>query len=117
MPAILARQGQYPQLGATSRRDQHGRYLARHIPRAQYVELEGIDHPHFIGDSDAVIDEVQSLLTGSGSTDRSNGSWRQCRLSPAKVPPVRGAFPFRDHGQQDALLREILLFNKLAVLL
>jgi class 3 adenylate cyclase/pimeloyl-ACP methyl ester carboxylesterase len=42
----------------------HGRYLAQHIPGARYVELEGLDHPHFIGDSDAVIDEVESFLTG-----------------------------------------------------
>jgi class 3 adenylate cyclase/pimeloyl-ACP methyl ester carboxylesterase len=43
---------------------EHGRYLAQHIPGARYVELEGIDHPHFIGDCDAVIDEVESFLTG-----------------------------------------------------
>ena len=52
---------------------EHGRYLAQHIPGAQYVELDGIDHPHFIGDSDAVIDEVESFLTGQrveGPTER-----------------------------------------------
>src|SRR5215469_2454688 len=43
---------------------EHGRYLAQHIIGARYVELEGSDHPHFIGDSDAVIDEVESFLTG-----------------------------------------------------
>jgi class 3 adenylate cyclase len=52
---------------------EHGRYLAQHIPGAHYVELDGIDHPHFIGDSDAVIDEVESFLTGQrveGPTER-----------------------------------------------
>ena len=43
---------------------EHGRYLAQHIPGARYVELEGADHPHFIGDSDRVIGEVESFLTG-----------------------------------------------------
>jgi pimeloyl-ACP methyl ester carboxylesterase len=52
---------------------EHGRYLAQHIPGARYAELEGIDHPHFVGDSDAVIDEVESFLTGhrvEGPTER-----------------------------------------------
>jgi class 3 adenylate cyclase len=43
----------------------HGRYLAEHIPGATYVELPGADHPHFIGDADAIIGEVQEFLTGS----------------------------------------------------
>jgi class 3 adenylate cyclase len=43
----------------------HGRYLAEHIPGATYVELPGVDHPHFIGDADALLDEVQEFLTGS----------------------------------------------------
>jgi pimeloyl-ACP methyl ester carboxylesterase/class 3 adenylate cyclase len=41
-----------------------GRYLAAHIPDAKYVELEGIDHFPFTGDTD-VLDEVEEFLTGS----------------------------------------------------
>jgi class 3 adenylate cyclase len=42
----------------------HGRYLADHIPGARYVELPGRDHPHFVGDTDAVLTEVEEFVTG-----------------------------------------------------
>jgi class 3 adenylate cyclase/pimeloyl-ACP methyl ester carboxylesterase len=42
----------------------HSRYLAEHIPGARYVELEGIDSIPFLGDSDAIIEEVEEFLTG-----------------------------------------------------
>jgi len=45
----------------------HSRYLAEHIPGARYVELEGIDSLPFLGDSDALIDEVEEFLTGTRS--------------------------------------------------
>src|SRR5262249_49140614 len=41
----------------------YGRYWAEHMPSAEYVELPGIDHLPFIGDSDRVIDEVRRFLT------------------------------------------------------
>ncbi|HLK45226.1 MAG TPA: adenylate/guanylate cyclase domain-containing protein, partial [Acidimicrobiales bacterium] len=41
-----------------------GRYLAASIPDAEMVELRGDDHLHFVGDSAAVIDEVQAFVTG-----------------------------------------------------
>jgi len=46
-------------------RSDHGRYLAEHIPGARLVELEGGDHVFYAGDSDAVIDEIESFLTGA----------------------------------------------------
>jgi class 3 adenylate cyclase len=46
---------------------EHGRYLAQHIPGARLVELPGVDHPHFIGDWRAVVDEVQEFVTGARS--------------------------------------------------
>ena len=42
-----------------------GRYLARHIPGAQYVELPGADHLPWVGGSEAILAEVQEFLTGS----------------------------------------------------
>jgi class 3 adenylate cyclase len=42
----------------------HSRYLAEHIPGARYVELEGSDSLPFLGDSDAIIEEVEEFLTG-----------------------------------------------------
>jgi class 3 adenylate cyclase len=43
----------------------HGRYLAEHIAGAKYVELAGNDHLYFVGDTDALLDEVEEFLTGS----------------------------------------------------
>ena len=48
----------------------HSRYLAEHIPAARYVELEGEDSLFFVGDSDAIIDEIQEFLTGDTRTGR-----------------------------------------------
>jgi pimeloyl-ACP methyl ester carboxylesterase/DNA-binding CsgD family transcriptional regulator len=42
----------------------NGRYLAEHIPDAQFVELEGNDHLPFCGDSDAILDAVEAFVTG-----------------------------------------------------
>ena len=42
----------------------HSRYLAEHIPGARLVELDGRDTLPFLGDSAAVIGEVDEFLTG-----------------------------------------------------
>jgi pimeloyl-ACP methyl ester carboxylesterase/DNA-binding CsgD family transcriptional regulator len=42
----------------------HARYLAEHIPVARYVELPGADHRPWLGDVDAIVDEVERFLTG-----------------------------------------------------
>jgi pimeloyl-ACP methyl ester carboxylesterase len=42
-----------------------GRFLARKIPNAKYVELPGIDHLLWVTNADRVIDEVEEFLTGS----------------------------------------------------
>jgi class 3 adenylate cyclase len=41
-----------------------GRYLAKHIPNAKYIELPGIDHLPWVGDADAILDEIEEFLTG-----------------------------------------------------
>jgi class 3 adenylate cyclase len=42
-----------------------GRHLAEHIPGARYVELPGADHLPWLGDSDAVVGEIEEFLTGA----------------------------------------------------
>ena len=42
-----------------------GRYLARHIPAATYVELPGEDHLLWCGNANQVADEIEEFLTGS----------------------------------------------------
>jgi class 3 adenylate cyclase len=41
-----------------------GRYLASRIDGAKYVELPGDDHLFWIGDGDALVDEIEEFLTG-----------------------------------------------------
>lgn len=43
---------------------EEGRYVAERIPSAKYVELPGKDHLPFVGDQDAILDEVEEFLTG-----------------------------------------------------
>jgi class 3 adenylate cyclase len=40
-------------------------YLAEHIAGATIVELDGIDHLPFVGDSEQVVSEIEEFLTGS----------------------------------------------------
>src|SRR5262245_30789045 len=41
-----------------------GRYLAERIRGATYAEFAGVDHFPFVGDSDAILGEIQEFLTG-----------------------------------------------------
>jgi class 3 adenylate cyclase len=45
-----------------------GRALAREIPGARYVELPGDAHPPWLGDTAALVVEIQQFLTGSRAT-------------------------------------------------
>ncbi|HLJ66244.1 MAG TPA: alpha/beta fold hydrolase [Chloroflexota bacterium] len=40
------------------------RYMAERIAGARYVELPGPDHLPFVGDQDAILDEIEGFLTG-----------------------------------------------------
>jgi len=44
------------------------RYMAERIPEARCVELPGDDHVPWIGDADAILTEIEELLTGSRPT-------------------------------------------------
>jgi class 3 adenylate cyclase len=44
-----------------------GRYLADHIAGSRLVVLSGADHMFFVGDTDAVADEIEEFLTGARS--------------------------------------------------
>jgi pimeloyl-ACP methyl ester carboxylesterase len=44
------------------------RYIAQAIPTAKYVELPGQDHLFWVGDSEAIIDEIEEFLTGARHT-------------------------------------------------
>jgi class 3 adenylate cyclase/pimeloyl-ACP methyl ester carboxylesterase len=58
---VLHREGdRYIDVGA-------GRYLAEHIPGSRLVVLPGADHMFFVGDTDALVDEIEEFLTGARS--------------------------------------------------
>jgi pimeloyl-ACP methyl ester carboxylesterase len=40
------------------------RYMAERLPGAKYVELDGIDHIPWVGNPDAILDEIEEFLTG-----------------------------------------------------
>lgn len=43
---------------------QPARYVAAHIPGAQLIELPGVDYLPYVGDTDALVDEVEAFVTG-----------------------------------------------------
>src|SRR4029079_7230090 len=43
---------------------EEGRFVAERIPGAKFVELPGDDHLPFVGDQEAIRDEVEEFLTG-----------------------------------------------------
>ncbi|GAC1604697.1 MAG: adenylate/guanylate cyclase domain-containing protein [Acidimicrobiales bacterium] len=47
---------------------EHSRYLAEHIPGAEYVEVPGEDHLQYVGDSDGLLDHVERFVTGQTSS-------------------------------------------------
>ncbi len=55
----------------------HSRYLAEQIEGSRYVELEGVDSFPFVGDSDAIVEEVEEFLTGV----RSGGEFQRALLT------------------------------------
>jgi pimeloyl-ACP methyl ester carboxylesterase len=42
----------------------HGRYLAEHIAGAKFVEFPGEDHLFHVGESEAMLSEIEEFLTG-----------------------------------------------------
>ncbi len=51
---------------------EEGRYVASQIPGARFVELPGRDHLPFVGDQDAILDEIEEFLTGARPEHRAD---------------------------------------------
>ena len=66
---------------------EEGRWIARQIPSAHFVELSGEDHLPWVGDQDAVVDEIQEFLTGARSIPEPIVFWRRCFLPTSLIPP------------------------------
>jgi class 3 adenylate cyclase len=46
----------------------HAQYLAENIAGAKLIELPGRDHLPFVGDTDALLDDIEEFLTGTRGT-------------------------------------------------
>jgi len=45
---------------------EQGRYLAANIPGAEMLELPGVDHTSWLGDSETMLDRIEAFLKGVG---------------------------------------------------
>jgi hypothetical protein len=50
----------------------HGRYLARNIPHARLIEIDGQDHYYFWENGDRIADEIETFVTGGRKPPASN---------------------------------------------
>ena len=65
----------------------HGRYLAAHLPGARYFEQPG-DHLLWLGDTDAMFDQIREFLGGGGATPGPEA--KTDRSSPSPAAPAAG---------------------------
>ena len=94
-----------------------GRYLAEHILNAKFVVLPGDDHLFYVGDIDAMADEIEEFLTGARSgaegevilaavlfTDIVASTEHQARVGPREWS--------RLSDRHDAMVRAALIHNR-----
>jgi class 3 adenylate cyclase/pimeloyl-ACP methyl ester carboxylesterase len=108
---VLHREGdRFIHLGA-------GRYLAEHIPGAKFVALPGEDHLFFVGDTDALVDEIEEFVVGTRSgaegdtvtatvvfTDIVASTEHQARVGPREWSRLT--------DQHEALVRDLLVRHR-----
>ena len=70
---------------------EEGRYLASHIPGAEFVALPGDDHLPFAGDQDAVLEEIERFLA-RGRVRRARAHLLGSVLTVAAPLPVDDRF-------------------------
>ncbi len=92
-------------------------WMAAQIPGAKYVELAGIDHAVYAGDTDAIIDEVEEFLTGvrrATEVDRVLATVMFTDIvDSTKRASAMGDRPWRDllEAQNEAIRRELVRFR------
>jgi class 3 adenylate cyclase len=65
LPTVRVRTLVLHRTGDQSMPVEHSRYIAERIPSAKYVELPGVDHAYYAGDSERIIREIEEFLTGT----------------------------------------------------
>jgi pimeloyl-ACP methyl ester carboxylesterase/DNA-binding CsgD family transcriptional regulator len=76
----------------------NSRYLAEHLPDARYVELEGVDHPPWLGENERFFDEVNRFLNAD-------------HPAPSSPPRLLAALLAADHPPDASLLGTIERFR------
>jgi pimeloyl-ACP methyl ester carboxylesterase len=82
-----------------------GRYIAAHIPNARFVELPGQDHILFVGDQDAVLDEVKHFVENRRITDEVDSVLATVLSIEASVKPSNENRPEEVLNRFQALAR------------
>jgi pimeloyl-ACP methyl ester carboxylesterase/class 3 adenylate cyclase len=72
LPLVRVRTLVVHRTGDLSVRVEGGRYMANRIPGARLVEVPGADHFPWVGDSAAILDEVEQFVTGERRESRSD---------------------------------------------
>lgn len=92
-------------------------WMATQIPGAKYVELTGIDHALFAGDTDAIIDEIEEFLTGARRATEIDRVLATVMFTDivesTKRAAAMGDRPWRDllEACNDAIRRELTRFS------
>ena len=90
---------------------EHSRYLASHIPDARFVELQGSDNVFAVGDSEAVLGEIEEFLTGDRH-EREPDRMLATVLFTDIVDSTRRAAELGDTGWRSLLERHDALFRR-----
>src|SRR5262249_52942194 len=70
---------------------EEGRYVASLVPDARFVELPGDDHLPFVGDQDALLDEIERFLTVARARAESHRVLRRIRCGGLAASTRPGA--------------------------
>ncbi len=96
---------------------EEGRYVAQAIPGAKSVELPGVDHLPFVGDQEAILDEIEEFLTGVRHSDERDKVLVTVLVTSVVDREVQSQVFGRDRWQtlvthfRDHIRREINLFK------
>jgi class 3 adenylate cyclase len=89
----------------------HSRYIAEHIPGARLVELEGEDTFFWVGDADALLDEVEEFLTGGRSGGELTRALRTVMFTDV-IAATRHAAELGDRRWRDTLERHDAIIRR-----
>jgi class 3 adenylate cyclase len=94
-----------------------GRYLAEHIAGSKFVVLPGEDHLFFVGDTDALVDEIEEFLVGTrggaeGDTVTTTVVFTDIVASTEHQARVGARQWSRLTDQHEALVRDLLVRHR-----